>query len=346
LVKRSIPASSGKFADAATDRPAGIRQTTGMSRQIILDVDTGTDDAVAILLAALHPDLDLIGVTTVSGNVPVENTTDNTLRVLDLIDRSDIPVFPGLAHPIARRGFPGQRHFERGTKADMHGLSLPLPEARTGARPTSAVEYLLETLRATTEQLTLVAVGPQSNIATAVAIDPSIKDAVGELVIMGGAHAAGNVTASAEFNIWADPEAAAMVLSAGFARLTLVTLDATHQALVTRADCAALAALGTAAGRAAADLITNRIDAYSASHGARIDQTAPVHDAVCVAYLLRPEIVTTRQLHVTVDTASSATVGRTIIDTRPNATEAPNAHVAFTADARQLVDLLIETFTR
>jgi purine nucleosidase/ribosylpyrimidine nucleosidase len=227
----------------------------------------------------------------------------------------------------------------------MHGISLPLPEARTAAQPVSAVEYLVETLRSTTEPLTLVAVGPQSNIATAIAVDPSIRDAVGELVIMGGAHAYGNVTASAEFNIWADPEAAHMVFSAGFRHLTLVTLDATHQALVTRADCETLAALGTAAGRAAAALITNRIDAYSENHGASVDQTAPVHDAVCIAYLLRPDTVTTRHLKVSVDTGNSATVGRTIIDTRPNATGTPNAHVAFTADARKLVDLLVETFT-
>jgi purine nucleosidase/ribosylpyrimidine nucleosidase len=315
-----------------------------MSRKVILDVDTGSDDAVAILAAALHPDLDLVGVTTVNGNVPVEHTTDNTLRVLDLVGRGDIPVFPGLAHPIARRGFPGQRHFAQGTKGDMHGIALPLPEARTAARSTSAVEYLVETLRSTTEQLTVVPVGPLSNIATAIAIDPSIRDAVDDLVVMGGAHAYGNVTPSAEFNVWADPEAAYMVFSAGFPRLTLITLDATHQALVTRADCETFAALDTPAGRAAADLITRRIDAYSANHGATVDQTAPVHDAVCVAYLVRPDIVTTRHLHVTVDTAGPLTVGRTVIDTRPNATEAPNAHVAFTADARKLVDLLAETW--
>jgi inosine-uridine nucleoside N-ribohydrolase len=315
-----------------------------MRRRVILDVDTGTDDAVAILLAALHPDLDLIGVTTVNGNVPVENTTDNTLRVLDLIDRSDVPVFAGLAHPIARRGSPRQRRFAPGAKEDMHGISLPLPEARTAAQSTSAVEFLVETLRSTTEQVTLVPVGPLSNVATAVAVDPSIRDAVDDLVVMGGAHASGNMTASAEFNVWTDPEAAYMVLSAGFPHLTLVTLDATQQALLTRADCATLAALGTPAGQAAAELITRRIDAYSANRGAKTDQTAPVHDAVCAAYLVRPDIVTTQHLHVTVDTASPLTVGRTVIDTRPNAAEPPNVHVAFTADARILMDLFVGTW--
>jgi inosine-uridine nucleoside N-ribohydrolase len=313
-------------------------------RKLILDVDTGTDDAVAIMFAAAHPDLDLIGVTTVNGNVPVASTTDNTLRVLDVIGRSDIPVYPGLAHPIARRGFPGQLHFGKDTVNDMHGTALPLPDAHSAAQPVSAVEYLVETFRATTSPLTLVAVGPLSNIATALALDPSIRDAVDELVIMGGAHSYGNVTASAEFNIWVDPEAAHMVFSAGFERLTLVTLDATHQALLTRPDCAALAALGTPAGTSAATLITRRIDAYSANHGAPVDQAAPVHDAVCTAYLVRPDIVTTRHLHVTVETGSPLTIGRTVIDTRPNTTETPNAHVAFTADARLLVELLTGTF--
>lgn len=311
-----------------------------MGRKVILDVDTGTDDAVAIMLAALHPEIDLIGVTTVNGNSPVANTTDNTLRVLDLIGRSDIPVFPGLAHPIARRTFPGRLHFKQGTENDMHGTVLPLPEARSVAQATGAVEYLVETLRSTTEQLTVVPVGPLSNIATALAIDPSIRDSVDDLVIMGGAHAYGNVTPSAEFNIWVDPEAAAMVFSAGFERLTLVTLDATHQALVTRQDCEGLTALGTPAGVAAADLITRRINAYNANHGAVIDQTAPVHDAVCAAYLVRPNIIKTKHLHVAVETDGKLTVGQTVIDTRPNAAEPPNAHVAFAADAKVLVELL------
>ncbi|TCO53762.1 nucleoside hydrolase [Actinocrispum wychmicini] len=310
-----------------------------MPRKLILDVDTGTDDAVAIMFAALHPDLDLVGVTTVNGNVPLAATTDNTLRVLDHIGRADIPVYPGLAGPIARHGFPGRLHFAQGTKNDMHGGALPLPAATSSAQPTGAVEFLVETLRSTSDPVTLVAVGPLSNVATALAIDPSIVDAVAQVVIMGGAHAYGNVTASAEFNIWVDPEAANMVFAAGFERLTLVPLDATHQALITRADCAAFAALGTPAGTAAATLITRRIDAYSANHGAKVDQTAPVHDAVCTAYLVRPDVVSTRRVHVTVETIGVHTIGRTVMDLRPNA-EAPNADVAFTADKDLFTQLL------
>ena len=213
-------------------------------RPLILDVDTGTDDAVAVMAAALHPDLDLVGVTTVNGNVPVENCTDNTLRVLDLIGRSDVAVHEGLARPIVRAGFPAPKRYERGSEKDMHGLTLPLPDPHSSKSPTSAVEYLVETLRAVTTPVTLVPVGPLSNIAAALAVEPRITEAVDEVVIMGGGHDYGNETPSAEFNIWADPEAADVVFAAPWQRLTLVPLDATHRALVSRADCEAFEALG------------------------------------------------------------------------------------------------------
>ncbi|WP_188194153.1 nucleoside hydrolase [Nonomuraea sp. SYSU D8015] len=312
-----------------------------MSRKVILDVDTGTDDAVAIMFAALHPELDLIGVTTVNGNVPVENTTDNTLRVLDWIGRSDIPVFEGLARPIARLGFPTARGDSDG---GPHGKALPIPEPRSVRQDTGAVEFLVETLRSATEQITLVPVGPLSNIATALAIDPALTEAVDEVVIMGGGHAVTNMTASAEFNIWADPEAANVVLSAGFGRLTLVPLDATYQALVTRDTCARLEESGTPAGIAASRFISRRIDAYDGTVNAA--DAAPVHDVVCAAYLVRPEVITTRSLHVTVETAGPLTIGRTVMDTRLNSTQKPNAEVAFGADPQLLADLLLDVFTR
>lgn len=312
--------------------------------KVVLDVDTGTDDAVAIMFAALHPDLELIAVTTVNGNVPVEHTTDNTLRTLDFIGRGDIPVYAGLARPIVRHDFPGRKDY--GGKSDMHGLELPIPAPTSKAQATGAVEFLVETFRSTTEPIALVPTGPLSNIGAAVAVAPDIVDAVHEVVIMGGGHRHGNVTPAAEFNIWADPEAADMTLTAGFDPLTLVPLDATHQALVTREDVARFDSLGTPAGTAAARFIGRRIDAYSAGHRVEVPDAAPVHDALCTAYLVDRDVIETRPLHVRVETQGELTVGQTVIDTRSHADQAPNAHVAFGADARRFVELMTSVFCR
>ncbi len=317
-----------------------------MARKVILDVDTGTDDAVAIMFAALHPEIDLVAVTTVNGNVPVQHCTDNTLRVLDFVGRSDVPVYEGLSRPVVRLGFPMPKRYQRDSPQDMHGTVLPLPDPRSTKQPTGAVEFLVETLRATSAPLTLVPVGPLSNVAAALALDPAIVDAVEEVVIMGGGHDIGNETASAEFNIWADPEAADMVFAAGFAKVTLVPLDATHRALVSAADCAALAALGTPAGIAADRLIGKRVKAYSRGHGVAAVDAAPVHDALCTAYLVDPAVVRTKHLHVRVETQGARTIGRTVIDTRTHDSEPPNCHVALDASAELFVRLLTETFAR
>lgn len=317
-----------------------------MSRKLILDVDTGTDDAVAIMFAALHPELELVGVSTVNGNVPVQNTTDNSLRVLDFIGRSDVPVYQGLSRPIVRLDFPKSKRFSSDSALDMHGTHLPIPEAHSSKQDAGAVEFLVETFRATTDEITLVPVGPLSNIAAMLAIDPKIVDAVPEVVIMGGGHHVGNESASAEFNIWADPEAAEMVFAAGFRRVTLVPLDATHQALVTKADCERLEALGTPAGIAASRFIGRRVGAYSAGSGVATTGAAPVHDAVCTAYLVRPEVITTRRLHVAVETQGRYTVGRTVMDTRTHSSEPANCDVAFSADAELFVALLMSVFAR
>ncbi len=312
-----------------------------MARRVIMDVDTGTDDAVAIMFAAAHPALDLVGVTTVNGNVPLANTTDNTLRVLDWIGHTETPVFPGLARPLARTGFPAARHFESDADDDPHGSALDIPAPHSKAQSRGAVEYLIDTLRTADEPITLVAVGPLSNIAAALALDGRLTECVEEIVIMGGGHTTTNATASAEFNIWADPEAAAMVFAAGFPRLTLVTLDATHRAVLTRDACRKLDELDTPAGIAAARFIGRRIDAYA---GAGVDGAAPVHDVVCTAYLIQPDVVTTRSVPVAVETADSLTVGRTVLDTRPDIGKSPNAHVALDAAPELLTKLLTTTF--
>jgi inosine-uridine nucleoside N-ribohydrolase len=314
-----------------------------MARKLILDVDTGTDDAVAVMLAALHPALDLIGCTTVNGNIPVQSCTDNTLRVLDHIGRSQIPVYEGLARPLVRLDFPVPRR-ERDHAGRYHPDVLPVPPPVSRKQDVGAVEFLIETFRAATEEIVLVPVGPLTNIAAALALDPGFSARVPEIVVMGGSHALGNVTPSAEFNIWADPEAASMVFAAGFEKLTLVTLDATHRALITRAQCEELDSLGTPAGQAAAAFIGHRIIVHDTHQKQDVPHSTPVHDALAVGAVIDPSLIATRKLHVAVETHGPLTVGRTVIDTHFRGGEPPNAEVAFDADAARFFDLLLRTF--
>jgi inosine-uridine nucleoside N-ribohydrolase len=316
-----------------------------MPRKLILDVDTGTDDAIAIMLAALHPDLDLVGCTTVNGNVEVQHCTENTLRVLDHIGRGEIPVHEGLPKPFARPDFPVPRKDETLARK-IHPAVLPVPPTARRKVDAGAVEFLIETYRAATDPIALVPVGPLTNIAAALTVDPGFAKRVSEIVIMGGGHAIGNITPSAEFNIWCDPEAAAVVFAAGFERMTLVPLDATHRALISRDHCARLAALGTPAGTAAAACIGHRIEVHDEIQPMEVAGTAPVHDALCVGFLIDPSLVATRRLHVAVETAGALTVGRTVIDTHRRGTGAPNCDVAFDADAARFAELLIGTFAR
>jgi purine nucleosidase/ribosylpyrimidine nucleosidase len=315
-----------------------------VAQKLILDCDTGTDDAVAIMLAALHPDLDLVAVTTVNGNVEVQYCTDNTLRVLDHIGRPEVPVYEGLRRPIVRPDFPVPRAAAVNPNSNIHGRELPLPPPTSRKQDQSAVEFLVETYRSTTDEIALVPVGPLSNIAAALAIEPGLVEAVPEVVIMGGGNVKGNATPSAEFNIWADPEAAAAVFAAGFPRITLVPLDATHQALVTREQCRALAALGTPAGEAAAALIDRRITGYDATQPMATRESAPVHDALCVTYLLHREVLDVHRYHVDVETAGRLTVGRTVIDAYSRGGQEPNCDVAMGADAGLFVDFMLQTF--
>ena len=269
-------------AEAAQSPPPGSTGTpptlasrgTAMPKKLILDVDTGTDDAVALMLAALHPDLELVAATTVNGNNPVANCTDNTLRVFDLLERG---------HPGPRRGGEpaGARRFPDPARDPAPGREHARtraadPRAALGQAVPASGGFLVETYMAATEPITLVPVGPLTNIALAIKLEPRIVERIPATVIMGGAHASGNTTPAAEFNIWVDPEAARVVFGAGLANVTLVPLDATHKALVSSEDCVRLRALGTPAGDAAAAFIEGRIAAYDTlqpmdtlRHGAR-----------------------------------------------------------------------------
>ncbi|MFC6325495.1 nucleoside hydrolase [Microbacterium koreense] len=312
-------------------------------RKLILDVDTGTDDAVAIMMAALHPGLELLACTTVNGNIEVEYCTNNTLRVLDYIGRSDIPVFEGAKEAIVRKDLPIPRK-DRMSEADSHGLELPIPHPTSKKQDRHAVEYLIETYRSATEPITLVPVGPLTNLALAVKLDPGFVDRVPELVIMGGGHEISNTTSSAEFNIWVDPEAADVVFQAGFERITLVPLEATHEALVSLDHARQLRELGTPAGEASARFIERRIDAYDMGQPMEIPQSAPVHDALCVAYLLDPSVIELRDYHVAIETVGRHTLGRTVIDTHFRGKQAPNARVAVGSDPEKFVQMLLAAF--
>jgi inosine-uridine nucleoside N-ribohydrolase len=329
--------------DASTAPVRRLRESL-MPRKLILDCDTGTDDAVAIMLAALHPDLDLLGVATVNGNVEVARCTDNTLRTLDWIGRGDIPVYEGLARPIVRPDFPTPRALKRDAK--VHLATLPLPEPSSIKQALSAPEFLVRAFAERPGEITLVAVGPLSNLAAALALDTGFATNVAELIIMGGAIDKSNVTPSAEFNIWADPEASSMVLQAPFPKITLVPLDATHQALVSLDQCGELRALGSNAGEAAAKLIEFRVGGYEANQPTGVPATAPVHDAVCVAALVDPDVIATKFLNVVIETRGEYTIGRTVVDHECRTTRPANCHVALRADRTRFFDLLKSTFAK
>jgi inosine-uridine nucleoside N-ribohydrolase len=311
--------------------------------KVILDVDTGTDDAIAIMIAALHPAIDLVGCTTVSGNIEVEICTDNTLRVLDHIGRSDIPVFEGAKRPFVREDQPFPRKDNR-LLQQLHGKTLPLDAPRRPKESKSAVEFIIEIFKAATDPIILVATAPLTNLAAALSVEPRLIDWIGDLRIMGGGHDTGNITAAAEFNIWADPEAAARVLGAGFRNLTFVPLDATHKALVSQSDCAALDALGTPAGEAAAMLLSRRIVAQDKAQVLDQGGTTAVHDALCLITVIDPAVVTTRLLHVAVETQGTLTVGRTVMDMRSGSQ--PNCKVAFDVDQPLFHRLMRDALSR
>ena len=303
-----------------------------MPRRIILDVDTGTDDAVALMVAALSPELELLGVTTVAGNCAVTVCTENTLRVLDTIGVS-VPVYEGMAQPVTRPDVP------RLGPSVIHGDYLDLPPASTRKQAQHAVTWLIETLLASDGDVTLVPVGPLTNIATAMRMEPRILPKIRELVIMGGAHRVGNQTASAEFNIWYDPEAARIVLNCG-RPICLVMLDATHQTIVSLEDCQRFRALNTPAGRAAAICIERLIASYVQLGFTHRDDAAVVHDALAVCATIDPTVIGTEFVYVDVETEGELTRGRTVCDMRYRTEKDPNVFVAVEADQDKFIQML------
>ena len=277
------------------------------SRKIIIDTDPGQDDAVAILLALASPELEVLGITAVAGNVPLALTERNARKICELAGRPEVKVFAGASRPMVRSLI---------TAEDVHGktgLDGPeLPEPGMPLQEQHAVDFIVETLmREQGGSVTLCPLGPLTNIALALEREPDIVPRIREIVLMGGGFfEGGNVTPAAEFNIHVDPHAADVVLKSGIP-IVMIPLDCTHKALTTARRVAAFRDLGTRPGVATAEMLEffERFDEnkYGTDGG-------PLHDPCVIAYLLKPGLFSGRHINVTVETASELTMGMTVAD--------------------------------
>jgi inosine-uridine nucleoside N-ribohydrolase len=298
---------------------------------VILDCDPGHDDAIALLLALASPEIELLGVSTVSGNQTLDKTTANAIRVLDHVGRDDVPVAAGAPRPLVR---------ERRTAAEVHGESgldgPALPPASRPPEPTHAIDWIAATVAQSAEPVTLIPTGPLTNVALLLSRYPEVASQLDRIVLMGGAIGEGNTTPSAEFNIWVDPEAAHRVFESGL-DLTMVGLDVTHRALMTPAHTGRLRATGKAGA-----LVADLFEFYARFHRREYGwDGAPVHDAVAVAHVIDATLLTTTHCGVVIDTGPEPSRGRTHADLRHTTEWTPNCHVAHDIDGERFLELLV-----
>lgn len=309
-------------------------------RKIIIDTDPGQDDAIAILLALASPEeIEVLGITAVAGNVPLTLTERNARIVCELAGKPDTRVFAGCDAPFARTLVTAE-HVHGKT-----GLDGPtLPDPTMPLQDQHGVEFIIDTLRAEPAgSVTLCALGPLTNIATALDRAPDISGRIQEIVLMGGAYfEVGNITPAAEFNIHVDPEAARMVFACG-APITVMPLDVTHKALVTAPRNDAFRALGSPVGVAVAEMTDffERFDKEKYGSDA-----APLHDPCVTAYLVKPELFTGRHINVEIETQSDLTLGMTVADWWGVSGRAPNATFMGDIDADGFFELLTNRLSR
>jgi purine nucleosidase len=303
-------------------------------RRFVIDTDTASDDAVALLMALRHPDVEVVAITVVAGNVPVAMGVQNALYCVELAGAS-VPVYSGCAAPLAQ---------ELRTAHGVHGgdgmgdIGLAL----TGRVPADgdAVDVLVRLIGASEPgELTLVTLGPLTNVAMAFTREPSLAGRLREIVVMGGtSDGLGNASAAAEFNIWVDPEAARIVFRSGLP-ITMCGLDVTHKALFGLPEIARMKALGTPAARIFADLLRFFTRFHLERYGTA---DTPIHDAVAVAHVALPGLVATHRYHVDVEVLGDITRGRTVVDHRGQPGQTPNVDVALDIDRGAFADLLID----
>ncbi len=305
-----------------------------MATRIILDCDPGIDDALAIAFAHGHPGIDLVGITTVAGNVGLAKTTANALAVCEFIGAAGTPVTAGCAGPLLRPALDARQ---------VHGDSglggAVLPPAAANPAGGHAIDYLIETVRAAPGEITLVATGPLTNIALAVRREPRLADWVREFVIMGGSAGRGNVTPAAEYNIWADPEAAAAVFRAGWT-VTMLGLDVTLRTGASEAVLRRMGELGPLGTR----LLLPALEQY---RSVREPGGPPVHDVCAVAWVAEPDLFGLIPARVQVELAGHFTAGMTVTDfTAPGEVGNGNALVAMHIDVDKFWEVTLGTYAR
>lgn len=310
-----------------------------MTHRIIIDTDPGQDDAIAILTAFASPEIEVLGLCSVAGNVPLALTTRNALKICELAGRSDVPVHAGAAAPLHRPLVTAEEvHGDSG----LDGPDLPEPTMRAEER--HAVDFLVDTLRREPAgTVTLCVLGPMTNVALAFARAPDIVGRVARIVAMGGGRSeGGNVTPVAEFNVYADPHAAQAVLASGVP-IVLHPLDVTHRAVTSGDRIAAFRALGTRAGDAVAEMLAFAqafdMERYGGDGG-------PLHDPNVIAFLIRPEIYRGRLVNVEVETGSELTMGQTVVDWWGATGRPRNVHYLTEVDDAALFALLVERIGR
>ena len=309
------------------------------ARRIIIDTDPGQDDAVAILLALASPELEVLGITAVAGNVPLALTARNARIICELAGRPDMRVFAGCDRPLMRKLVTAE-HVHGRTGLDGPQLPDPVMPLQTE----HAVDFIIRTLRAEPAgTVTLCPLGPLTNIAMAFRLAPDIVGRVQEVVLMGGAYfEVGNITPAAEFNLYVDPQAADIVFRSGVP-LVVMPLDVTHRALTSRARVAAFRNLGTEPGRMVAEW-TDFFERFDmAKYGS---EGAPLHDPTVIAWLLQPDLFTGRRINVEIETQSELTMGMTVADWWGVTGRPANAMFVGGIDAEGFFALLTERIGR
>ena len=305
-------------------------------KPVILDMDPGHDDAVALMMACGAPELDVWAVTTVAGNATLPNTTRNALRVLSLIGRTEIPVAAGAAKPLER---------ELHTAENIHGESgldgPEIPEATFGADERGAVDLIADTLRGSPEPVALIPVGPLTNIAAFLREHPDLKEKISHVSFMGGSMGLGNTTPAAEFNVYVDPEAAREVFESGLP-ITMCGLDVTHQAGAGKAERERLRSIGGVGG-----VVVGFLEFFAAAYERVLGFDAPpLHDPVAVAAVLEPGLLTTKSMNVGVECEGGLTRGETVCDFHGVTGKPPNAGVGLELDREGFFDLLYDSLGR